>query len=184
MAMLPPFLLVKQVLLKAILTVIFMILALLSGKRLRLGYFLILLASVSFFQLFFPWGRVIFEFGPVVVTAGALESGLIRGLTLVGMVFLSVAAVRPELELPGTLGRLLSRTFYYFDLLFEGRRRLTRKNFFESLDELLRERFDPNRERTTMGKPEESKMRGWFTAFLVVLIPWFLLIWVQAGRQV
>jgi len=183
MAMLPPFLLIKQILLKAILTVIFTILALLSGKRLRWGYFLVLLVSVSFFQLFFPWGRVIFEFGPVVVTAGALETGLIRGLTLVGMVFLSVAAVRPELELPGTMGGLLSRTFYYFDLLFEGRRRLTRKNFFASLDELLRERFDPDRERTTIAKREGGRMRGWFAALLAAMIPWFLFIWAQVGSQ-
>ena len=179
MAMLPPFLLIKQVFLKAILTISFAILALLSGKRLRWGYFLILLASVSFFQLFLPWGRVIFEFGPVVVTVGALESGLIRGLTLVGMIFLSVATVRPELEFPGTLGGLLGRTFYYFDLFFEGRKRLTRKNFFTSLDNLLKERFDLDKKDTIIAKREEDKMRGWFMALLAALIPWAFFVWAQ-----
>jgi len=181
MAMLPPFLLIKRVLLKAILTVVFAVLALLSGKRLRWGYFLILLVSVSFFQLFFPWGRVIFEVGPLVVTVGALESGLIRSLTLVGMVFLSVAAVRPELKLPGAMGGLLSRTFYYFELLFEGRRRLSRKNFFATLDELLKERFDLDRELVTMAKREGGKMKGWFLALLATMIPWSLFFW--AGAQ-
>lgn len=182
MAMLPPFLLIKQVLLKTILTVSFAILALLSGKRLRWGYFLILLLSITFFQLFYPWGRVIFELGPVVVTVGALESGLFRGLTLVGMVFLSLAAVRPELVLPGTLGGLLGRTFYYFDLLFEGRKRLNRRNFFTSLDELLKERFDLDRERVMMVERKEDKLKGWFTAFVAALIPWALFVWEQVSR--
>ena len=181
MAMLPPFLLIEQVLLKVILTISFAILALLSGKRLRWGYFLILLVSISFFQLFSPWGRVIFELGPFVVTLGALESGLVRGLTLVGMVFLSVAAVRPELKLPGTLGGLLGRTFYYFDLLFEGRRRLNRRNFFASLDELLKERFDLDRERVKMAEREEGRMKGWFTALLAALIPWAFFAWERAA---
>ena len=179
MAMLPPFLLIKQVPLKAILTASFAVLALLSGKRLRWGYFLIVLVSVSFFQLFFPWGRVIFEFGPVLVTIGALESGLIRGLTLVGMVFLSVVAVRPELELPGTLGGLLGRTFYYFDLLFEGRKRLTRRNFFASLDELLKESFDLDKEHVTITKQEGRGMRGWFKALLAALVPWAFFVWAR-----
>jgi len=181
MAMLPPFLLIEQILFKTILTIAFAVLALLSGRHLRWGYFLVLLVSVSFFQLFFPWGRVIFEFGPFAVTAGALESGLIRGLTLAGMVFLSLAAVRPELKLPGTLGRILGRTFYYFDLLFEGRKRLSRKNFFASLDELLKERFDSGIEHTMMVEAREGGMRGWFIAFSTALIPWGFFVWVQVG---
>lgn len=179
MAMLPPFLLIKQVLLKAILTISFAILALLSGKRLRWGYFLILLVSVCCFQLLFPWGKVIFELGPIVVTIGALESGLIRGLTLAGMVFLSVAAVRPELKFPGALGGLLGRTFYYFDSLFEGRRRLTRKNFFASLDKLLKERFDLDKKHAIIAKREGDRMRGWFMALPAALISWAFFIWAQ-----
>jgi len=159
---------------------VFSVLALLAGKRLNFGYFLILVLSVTFFHILSPWGRVLLEIGPLTITAGALEGGLTRSFTLVGMVFLSVAAVRPELELPGRLGGLLGRTFYYFDLIIEGKSRLSRKNFLVSLDNLLMERFDPNREDLTLGSaPVPAKTSGgWPAAIPVVMIPWGTWLWI------
>lgn len=183
MLMLPPYLLVEGLLYKGLLAAFFALLALLAGKKLRWGYFFVLILSVTFFHLLAPWGRVLLEIGPVTITAGALENGLTRGITLVGMVFLSVAAVRPELELPGRIGGLLGRTFFYFDSILEGRRRLTRKNFFLSLDELLMERFDPERENLDIAPEipaaatEADFRRGVPAAIAVVLIPWILWIW-------
>lgn len=187
MLMLPPYLLIEGLLYKTLLAAFFACLALLAGKRLRWGYFLVLIASVTFFHLLSPWGRVLFEIGPFPITIGALEGGLTRGITLVGMVFLSVAAVRPELELPGRLGGLLGRTFYYFDSILEGKKRLSRRNFFNSLDALLLERFNPERENlqeTTVidgtelpSGPPPGPAQGWLTAVLVALIPWLLWIW-------
>lgn len=191
MLMLPPFLMIEGLPYKAALAVFFAFLALLAGKRLRWGYFLILIASVTFFHLLTPWGRVLFEIGPFPITVGALKGGLIRGFTLVGMVFLSVAAVRPELELPGRLGGLLGRTFYYFDSILEGKKRLSRKNFFGSLDALLLERFNPEREnlQETVEDAESGlegntqpgvlpgPAQGWPIAVLVAMIPWLLWIW-------
>jgi hypothetical protein len=91
-----------------------------------------------------------------------------------------VAAVRPELELPGRLGGLLGRTFYYFDLIIEGKSRLSRKNFLVSLDNLLMERFDPNREDLTLGSvPVPAKTSGgWPAAIPVVMIPWGTWLWI------
>jgi heptaprenyl diphosphate synthase len=201
MLMLPPFLFVGSLPVKAALTAFFAVLALLAGKRLRWGYFLILAASVTFFHLLSPWGRVLLEIGPLTVTAGSLEGGLIRSATLIGMVFLSVAAVRPELELPGRLGGLLGRTFYYFDLIIEGKNRLSRKDFFRSLDELLMERFDPNREDLShagsgsAGSDEVegagagrqitvgiSPARSRVAAASAVLVPWVMWIWTLIVR--
>ena len=183
MLMLPPYLLVEGLACKALLAAFFALLAVLAGKRLRWGYFLILVLSVTFFHLLSPWGRVLVEVGPFAITSGALENGLIRGITMVGMVFLSVASVRPELELPGRFGGLLGRTFYYFDSILEGKRRLSGKNFFVSLDELLMERFNPDQEKFGAEESGEKPyletdrtFRGWFLCAAAILIPWGLWI--------
>jgi len=179
MLMLPPFLLTNNLAIKVGLATLFAFLALLAGKRLRWAYFLLLILSVVFFHLLNPWGRVLLEIGPLAITVGALESGLIRGFTLVGMVFLSVAAVRPELELPGRFGGLLGKTFYYFDAVIEGKNQLSRKNFFSSLDKILIERFNPNREELAHKKsPEiETTRGGWPVLIPFILIPWGLWAW-------
>ena len=200
MLMLPPYLLIEGLPYKAGLAAFFALLAVLAGKRLRWGYFLLLITSVTFFHLLAPWGRVLLEVGSFTVTTGALENGLTRGITLVGMVFLSVAAVRPELELPGRLGGLVGRTFYHFDSILEGKKRLTGKNFFTSLDELLMERFNPEAfpadltaaaveipdtvEKADTFKAESAgSRRGRLPAIGVVLIPWFLWAWtLLAGK--
>ncbi len=180
MLMLPPYLLIQSPVSKTLLAAFCALLAVLSGKRLRWGYYILLVLSVTFFHLLSPWGRVLLEMGPLVITSGALENGLIRGITLTGMVFLSVASVRPELELPGRFGGLLGRTFYYFDSILEGKKRLSGKNFFASLDELLMERFNPDYEKPPMALMETDRTlpgrREWFLCAAVTLIPWGL--WV------
>ncbi len=183
----PAFFLIEDVVIKSSLVVFFAILALAAGKRLRFGYFLMLVLSVTFFHLLNPWGRVLFMVGPFPVSAGALEDGLRRALTLVGMVFLSVAAVRPELELPGPLGGLLGRTFRYFDLILEGKKRLSRKNFLASLDALLLERFNPDvddfgvdsGEQAPVHTPRRSagkQISGVILACCAAALPWGLLV--------
>ena len=182
-AALPPFLMTGHLPSKAVLVLLFAVLAVLAGKRIRWGYFLILAASIVFFHLLTPWGRVLAEWGPFAVTVGALENGAVRALTLIGMIFLSVAAVRPELALPGRLGGLLARSFYYFEILIDGKASLDRKNLFAGLDALLLERFDPGREDFghAVSAPEGSgetafRGRGWGFAFLVAAVPWGLWI--------
>ena len=146
MLAMPAFLLLDNLIYKGFLVILFAIAATLAGKRIRWTYFLVLAFSICFFHLLAPLGRVLFRIGPLPVTLGALETGLNRTFTLIGMVFLSLTAVRPELELPGFFGGLLARTFYHFEAILDGKTGLTRKNFFTSLDQLLLERFDPRKE--------------------------------------
>ncbi len=189
-----PFLMQDRVLFRAILVGLFALTAVLAGKRIRWSYFLILAASVTFFHLLAPIGRVILELGPFTITAGALVNGIGRALTLIGMVFLSLAAVRPELELPGRFGGLLARTFYYFEAILDGKARLSRKDFFTSLDALLMERFDPNEEDFGHGRKAASdadpvaassfrtgRWQGSAAGLLFVLVPWFLWLLTLPG---
>ena len=191
-AALPAFLLIGDLVLRAIILALFGLLAVLAGKKIRWGYFALLLISITFFHLLAPWGRVILEIGPLTITAGALRSGLVRGFGLVGMVFLSVAAVRPEMELPGRLGGLLGRTFYHFDVLLEEKANLRRTDFFASLDELLLDRFDPRKPDFGLSVPAAggnstprtaSGFQGVGWVIIFAIIPWLLWIYSRSSRM-
>ncbi len=109
----------------------------LSGKRIRIGYFLIMVTSITFFNLLTPVGEVLLRLGPIVVTRGALRQGLMKGFAIPGLVFISLFAVRPDLRLPGRLGGLIARLFFYFEHLLEGRKQIRLKRLVDSVDELL-----------------------------------------------
>ncbi len=141
MSVLPPFLLLKSIELKAALVICFAILTLLSGRRIRWKYFTILGLSVCFFHLLMPWGKVLAQIGPLKITAGALQSGLTRFFTLAGTIFISLATVNRKLKLPGTAGNLLGRTFYHFENLVNKGKGISFK--IDKLDNLLMTCLNP-----------------------------------------
>jgi hypothetical protein len=98
---------------------------------------LIFLAATVLVNLAVPLGRVLWNVGPWKITAGALEAGLGKGLTLVGLAYLSRFCVRPDLRLPGAAGRYVARTFYYLNRLLELRRSVSLSRLAESLDRTL-----------------------------------------------
>ena len=122
----------------------FAVLATLAGKRIRWGYFVIMVGSITFFNLLTPVGRVLLEAGPLVLTEGALEQGLLKGLAIVGLVFISLFAVRPDLRLPGTFGGIVGRVFYYFERVLESKRRVSAARLVESVDSILLELYPPS----------------------------------------
>jgi hypothetical protein len=100
---------------------------------------LVFLAATVVVNLAVPLGRVLWRVGPWRITQGALESGLAKGLTLVGLVYLSRFCVRPDLRLPGAAGRYVARTLFYLNRLLELRRTLTLTRLAGSLDRVLLE---------------------------------------------
>ncbi len=191
MALLPAFLLQESLVVRAAQVVLLLLLALLAGKRIRYGYFAIVLASVTVFHVAIPSGRVLSELGSFALTSGALRTGVFKGLAIVGMVFLSVAAVRSDLRIPGRAGALVARTFWAFEFLLEGRRRVTWRRPMESVDSLLSELFyelrgsgageeggktdgaSPNGRAIGVARPT---IAGWVAAGLLVGANWALLL--------
>ncbi|HKJ85323.1 MAG TPA: hypothetical protein VKA06_04570 [Spirochaetia bacterium] len=133
------FLFQEELLVRLIQVLLFAAIATLAGKRIRWGYFLIMVGSITFFNLLTPVGRVLAEYGPIRVTEGALEQGLMKGLAIVGLVFISLFAVRPDLRLPGTFGGILARLFFYFERILDTRKRVSAKRLVESVDGVLLE---------------------------------------------
>lgn len=133
------FLLQQNLVVRAVQTVLFAVLAVIAGKRIRWAYFAIMLSTITIFNLLTPLGEVLATVGPFPITRGALHQGLLKGLAIPGLVFISLFAVQPELRLPGRFGGLVASLFYYFERLLDGRKRVKISRFTESIDELLLE---------------------------------------------
>lgn len=142
MLVLPAYLLQEHIVVRAAQVVLFAILTVLAGKRLQWLYFLSIAAAIMLFHLFAPNGRVLFELGPMQVTAGALYAGGFKALTIVGLVFISLTSVRADLVLPGRLGSLAGRLFWSFEQIMERRSAMTLRNAVGSVDELLLSLYD------------------------------------------
>ena len=126
----PAFLFQKKLMVLLVEAVVFFLLAVTRRGKLRLLPSILMIAGITFFALFSPHGQVLARWGKFSVTSGALEAGLIRGLTLAGMVFLSQLAVSPQLHLPGKLGGFVVDMFSLLDKLTQQRLVLRKEKKF------------------------------------------------------
>ena len=150
---LPLFLLVEHPLPRLVQVIILGLLALAAGKRLLYGYFFFLIISVTFFHLLIPQGRVLASIGQFAITEGALFSGLYRGLSIIGLVFISLFSIRRDLILPGILGRLIGTTLGYFEQIYQYRKSASLGRFVQRLDMVLYD-LDGLQERSAGQRPK------------------------------
>ena len=174
---LPAYLFQPVLTLRIVQVLLFAGLAHLAGKRIMWIYFAITVASIAFFNLLTPFGRVLFTVGPLAVTRGALESGLMKGFTIVGLVFISLFSVRPDLRLPGRLGGLVARVFYYFERIIEGKKRIQARRLIASIDEVLEELYLPGVSAEEPGsEPGVTTIAGYGLTAAVLGVNWGLLL--------
>ncbi len=140
---LPAYLLQPSLTVRVVQVLCFAALAHLAGKRIMWVYFLIMVASITFFNLLTPFGRVLVSIGPLPITEGALRGGVMKGFTIVGLVFISLFSIRPDLQLPGRLGGLVARVFFYFERIIEGKKRIEPRRLIASIDDVLEELYTP-----------------------------------------
>ena len=149
-------------------------LAILAGKRIRWGYFLVMVGSITAFHLLAPVGRVLYEIGPLAITEGALRQGLMKGFAIVGLVFISLFAVRSDLRLPGTFGGMLGRLFLYFERVLDARGKVKARALVESVDGILFEVYpleeDAARDRSDESESIESTSQAttWLGAAILI----------------
>ncbi|MCF7915119.1 MAG: Gx transporter family protein [Spirochaetaceae bacterium] len=115
--MIAPFIMQPQILLKFVHILLFGLASIYLGKGVRILPGIMIAAAVTGAQLLTPLGEVLTYIGSFPITAGALRQGLLRGLNLVGLVYVSRYAVSPGLPIPGKMGALLYKVFYYFEEL-------------------------------------------------------------------
>ena len=162
--------------------VLFAVLAVVAGKRLQWVYFVTITVSITVFHLLVPSGRVVWEMAGFAITTGALQRGIFKALTIVGMVFLSLWAVRADLRLPGRVGALVARIFWAFEQIMERRGVVRASAPLRSADELLLSLYtDLGRlDDTDTARRKETALRtsalGWLAVAIVVLSQWVVLL--------
>ncbi len=161
LAVIPSFVLLESLLLKSLYIALYAGLCFVTRRRTKplLSVFrsAVLVVVVSFVHLLTPAGRILVRVHGFPITELALVSGLYRGLTLVGLFYISFFYVRRDIRLPGLIGSLLGRIFYYFNL-FLRQPAIDPKRPIESIDRILIETYgskkadeEPERRTSTIG---------------------------------
>jgi hypothetical protein len=135
----------KNLMVKAVQVLLFMFFTFLAGNKIKLLNSFLILTFIVFFNLLTPAGRVLFYFGIFPVTELALSNGIIKGLTFIGLFYISKSFISRNINFPGTFGRLISRTFYYLNELTR-EKSSSMKEPIKSLDEImLKVYYSPNK---------------------------------------
>jgi uncharacterized membrane protein len=134
---LPAFLLQDSLLIRSIQTVFWLIFALMAGKRIQFLYYVSLILAITLFSLINPAGLVLVRFGSFSITEGALFGGLFKSCGLVGMIFMSLALVRPGLRLPGVLGGIMGSLLYGWEYLLSRKREEKEETLMQLIDRSL-----------------------------------------------
>ncbi|MEI8095823.1 MAG: hypothetical protein WCG80_16560 [Spirochaetales bacterium] len=117
------------------------VLATLAGKRISFGYFLVLAGTVVFFHLLAPFGKVLASPLGFPLTEGALLGGWKNGLTMAGLVFVSLGTISRKLHLPGRFGELWALTFAWYERLMESKNRIHPRAILLSVDRILEHHY-------------------------------------------
>jgi heptaprenyl diphosphate synthase len=127
----------QDVVVRAALILLFMVLDVMAGRRVRLLQFAVVSAGIVLFNLVIPTGRVLAAPLGLVITEGALKSGLMKATAMTGLIMLSQFSIRRNLRLPGRIGGLIGRSLFYFEAVMNERSRIDRKDIIGSMDALL-----------------------------------------------
>ncbi len=174
MLTLPAYLLQDNLLIRVAQVILFGALARVAGKKLQWVYFISIIVTITVFHVIVPSGAVLAEIGGFRITQGALRTGVFKALTIVGMVFISLVAVRADLRLPGTLGSLAGKIFWSFEQIMERRGELGVRRPFHSADILLSDLYQElvSMDATVAATAERkaTAARSSFTGSSVVVI--------------
>jgi heptaprenyl diphosphate synthase len=163
----------------------FWLCALAAGRKQRPLLSLSVIAAVVLVNLLAPYGRVLAEIGPLKITGGSLAAGLLKGISLEGLLMLSGAVISSgaldSLSRPGHaggtsgpenggLGTLLGESFRLFGKIGEKKGRVKVNRVIEGIDALLleleEEEAEDTGERKTRGGEAPGKRRGRLLLFL------------------
>ncbi|TVR89043.1 MAG: hypothetical protein EA428_11020 [Spirochaetaceae bacterium] len=179
----PAFLFQNDLTVRVSQVLLFAALATFAGKRIKWNYFLVMVGSITAFNLLQPLGEVILRVGPLAITRGALNQGLEKGFTIVGLVFISLFSIRPDLRLPGRVGGLVARVFFYFERIIEGKKNIEARRLIESIDTILLSIYTPGQTQPASGEASfaEAGHTTWLGAlcmFGLVFLNWSALFFV------
>ncbi len=175
LATLPAFIFQEKLLYRCLSAILFLLLALYAGKKIRPVPALLLLASVTVAALVVPYGKVLVSILGWPITAGALEMGFSRGVLLLGLLYLSRVSVVSGLALPGTIGQGISKVFFYLDRFSEHCATISVRDLPGSLDNLLHMVSASNTDGGYTSRQEVTRHLPIILPLLVSLVCWLFL---------
>lgn len=117
--------------------VLFAVLVFIKKRTLKILPSVLLIFFVVLFSLLSPHGKILFSFGKLNITLGALILGLVKSGRLCGFVFVSQFLISKSISFPGRVGNFFSNVVSYFSKLTETKIRLTKENFISQIDSRL-----------------------------------------------
>jgi heptaprenyl diphosphate synthase len=122
-----------------------------SGKRFSLMATLFVSATIVAANLLLPFGKILFSFGPIMVTEGALLGGIEKAVTFEGLMYISKACILPSLKLPGRFGSVVAKAFVYYDRIIEYKGKVKPATLVADADALMLEIWDSETEKKAGG---------------------------------
>ena len=174
----PALLFNPSVYLRTALFLFFWFLSWLSGKKNNPLFTALVILGIVAFNLIIPYGQVLFSVGAFKITRGALETGILRAVTLEGLIMLSRLTIRQDLKIPGLFGELIGESFRIFSIILNQKQRITRKNLIADIDKLMIELsagsgVSPQSDATPASR---TKPVGFLLLIVVVCMSWVTMI--------
>ncbi len=116
--------------------ILYLLLSFLSGSKVKILPNVVLFNSIMLITILSPEGLILTTIGPLVITKGAIYSGIGRSSLLIGLLYLSKNISMSNIKFSGKLGLIIRDTFHYFNQLTSGDR-VKFSNFLIQIDEKL-----------------------------------------------
>lgn len=113
-----------------------------AGRKFSLLATLIVAGTIIAANLLVPFGKVLYQTGPFIVTEGALLDGVDKAVTFEGLMYLSKSSILPSLKIPGAFGAVVARSFLYYDRIVENRVKIRPATLLADADALMLDIWD------------------------------------------
>ena len=133
----PTILLQSNLVIKTLQILTMLFLCIVSKKQLSIVWSSLFFILTVIFNLLSPFGKIIVKVTVFPVTQGALFLGFNKGLNLLGLLYISRFSVRTDYVFPGSIGRSITKMFFYLHCLLELRNIFNIKDAVGSLDRLF-----------------------------------------------
>jgi len=133
------FILIKSIMFHVTIFLLFWIIAIIRKKAGKPLMTVIFFLFIAFFNLIFPYGKVLLNIGVLTITEGALLNGIDKAAVFEGLIMISKLTISRDIKLPGGIGKLISGSFATLNYLSGNKKKISAKNFINDLDNLLLE---------------------------------------------
>lgn len=127
------FLLINNPIIKLTLALLYIVISIINGQKVKILPNVLLFISIVIISFLTPYGKILLQWGPIVITKEAILSGTGKASLLIGMIYISRTLTLENIRLKGSLGGVIEDTFLYFNQLTKGNR-ITIKNFMKEID--------------------------------------------------